>query len=129
MSSACPVPTATTFTAMPVLPVNRGSRKPNSPDCSVEVVEATIIDGCCAKAGPARMNARIAAGARRRGFMVLSSTAYDQYHEADRPSRKAKRRPAKAAFPFIGCCSIELFNDPALARLHDIGAVVAVNVA
>ena len=38
MSSACPVPTATTFTAMPVFSVNRGKSKPNSPDCSVEVV-------------------------------------------------------------------------------------------
>src|ERR1700746_1090857 len=51
MSSAWPVPTATTFTQMLVASVNRGSKYPNRPDCSVDVVEATVIVRSCALAG------------------------------------------------------------------------------
>ena len=51
--SACPVPTATTRTSMPVCLVKAGSRNPNSPDSSVEVVEATVMNGCSATAGDA----------------------------------------------------------------------------
>ena len=50
MSSACPVPTATTLTPIPLAAVNFGSRKPNSPDCSVDVVEATVMVRSCADA-------------------------------------------------------------------------------
>ena len=42
---AWPVPTATTWTWMPVALVKAGSRWPNSPDSSVEVVEATVMKG------------------------------------------------------------------------------------
>jgi hypothetical protein len=48
MSSAWPLPTATTFTAIPARSLKRGRRKPNKPDCSVEVVEATTIERSCA---------------------------------------------------------------------------------
>ena len=40
MSIACPVPSATTLTSTPVALVKTGSRCPNNPDCSVEVVDA-----------------------------------------------------------------------------------------
>ena len=53
MSSAWPVPTATTRTLMPVFFVNSGRMWPNKPDCSVDVVEATVIDLSCAAATPA----------------------------------------------------------------------------
>jgi hypothetical protein len=46
MSSAWPVPTATTRASMPVSLVNAGSRSLKSPDCTVEVVEATVTNGC-----------------------------------------------------------------------------------
>ncbi len=45
MSSAWPVPTATTLTCTPLAWVKAGSKWANSPDCSVEVVEATTMDG------------------------------------------------------------------------------------
>ena len=35
---------ATTFTSMPLAFLNSGSRWPNRPDCSVEVVDATTMD-------------------------------------------------------------------------------------
>ena len=38
---------------MPVAFVNSGSRYPNRPDSSVEVVEATVMNGCCATAADA----------------------------------------------------------------------------
>jgi hypothetical protein len=43
MSSAWPVPRATTLTSMPVAFLNSGSRCVNRPDCSVEVVEAMTM--------------------------------------------------------------------------------------
>ena len=46
MSSAWPVPSATTRTWIPVFFSNSGSRCLNSPDCSVEVVEATVMKFC-----------------------------------------------------------------------------------
>ena len=51
MSIACPVPTATTLTSSPVAFLNSGSRWPNRPDCSVDVVDAMVMD--CAIAAPA----------------------------------------------------------------------------
>ena len=51
MSIAWPVPTATTFTAMPVALANSGSRWPNRPDCSVDVVDAITMD-CAHRAAP-----------------------------------------------------------------------------
>src|SRR6516225_7384903 len=50
MSSACPVPRATTLTSMAVFRLNSGRMKPNSPESSVEVVEATTMDFFCAEA-------------------------------------------------------------------------------
>src|SRR5262245_22543801 len=44
VSSACPVPCASTFTSMPVLVLNRGSMWLNKPESCVEVVDATTID-------------------------------------------------------------------------------------
>ena len=43
MSMACPVPSATTLTSTPVALVKAGSRCPNNPDCSVDVVEAITM--------------------------------------------------------------------------------------
>src|SRR5690606_16244682 len=43
-----PVPSATTFTSMPLACLNCGRMWPKRPDCSVEVVDATTIEGDCA---------------------------------------------------------------------------------
>ena len=59
MSSACPVPSATTRTSMPVFFWKTGSRCLNSPDCSVEVVEATVMNFCAHDAGAAALNASV----------------------------------------------------------------------
>ena len=40
------MPTATTRASMPVSLLNAGSSSLNRPDCSVEVVEATVMKGC-----------------------------------------------------------------------------------
>ena len=45
---ALPVPTATTRTPMPVCSRNPGRRTSNSPEFSVEVVEATVMNRSCA---------------------------------------------------------------------------------
>ena len=42
---AWPVPTATTFTSIPLALLNSGRRWTNSPDCSVDVVEAIRMLG------------------------------------------------------------------------------------
>ena len=76
MSSAWPVPTATTRTSMPLAALKLGSRCANRPDCSVEVVEAMTIDfaASCAAARPgstAATHSTAAATRRRRsGFML-----------------------------------------------------------
>jgi hypothetical protein len=44
MSSACPVPSATTRTLMPVSFSNSGRMWPNRPDCSVDVVDDTTMN-------------------------------------------------------------------------------------
>src|SRR3546814_137547 len=51
VSSAWPVPCATTRTAIPVLSRKIGRMWPKRPDCSVEVVEATVMNVSCAPAG------------------------------------------------------------------------------
>jgi hypothetical protein len=51
MSSACPVPSATTRTSIPVFFWKIGSKCLNIPDCSVEVVEATVMNFCAIAAG------------------------------------------------------------------------------
>ena len=53
VSSAWPVPCATTFTSIPVLALNSGRIWPNRPESCVEVVEATTIDLSCACTGEA----------------------------------------------------------------------------
>jgi hypothetical protein len=69
ISSACPVPTATTFTWMPVRAEKRGRMKLNSPDCSVDVVEATTIECSCAKVALWIINPKIATSVNSRCFM------------------------------------------------------------
>ena len=56
MSMAWPVPTATTLVSTPVACLNAGSRWPNKPDCSVDVVDAMVMDWAIT-AGLAAMNA------------------------------------------------------------------------
>src|SRR5216110_2288095 len=48
MSSACPVPTATTRTLIPVPRSNTGNKCAKRPDCSVDVVDATTMYLSCA---------------------------------------------------------------------------------
>src|SRR5262245_36402969 len=50
MSSAWPVPRATTLTSMPVFCLNSGRMWPNRPESCVEVVDATTMDLSCAEA-------------------------------------------------------------------------------
>ena len=66
MSSAWPVPSATTRTLIPVSFSNNGNRCPNRPDCSVDVVEATTMNLSCAPARKAeRRKARAGQGEQR----------------------------------------------------------------
>src|SRR6516165_2211384 len=51
VSSAWPVPRATTLTTMPVFCLNSGRMWPKRPESCVDVVEATTIDLSCAGAG------------------------------------------------------------------------------
>src|SRR6516164_5010397 len=50
VSSALPVPWATTLTTMPVFCLNSGRMWPNRPESCVDVVEATTMDLSCAEA-------------------------------------------------------------------------------
>ena len=68
---ASKVPTATTFTLMPVFSVNRGNKKPKSPDCSVDVVDATMIERSCAKATPWVISVRTAKNEIHRCFISV----------------------------------------------------------
>ena len=70
VSSAWPVPCATTFTSMPVFALNSGRMWPNRPESCVEVVEATTIDLSCARAGASAASERSAASDRRRASMA-----------------------------------------------------------
>src|SRR5215471_1803240 len=56
---------------MAVLLEKRGSRKPNRPDCSVDVVDATMIERSCAKEAPCPVKAKTVANAINRCFMSL----------------------------------------------------------
>src|SRR2546421_12931575 len=64
VSSAWPVPCATTFTSMPVVALNSGRIWLNRPESCVDVVEATTIDLSCASAG-APASAMVAAMTNR----------------------------------------------------------------
>jgi hypothetical protein len=55
-----------TRTSMPVCFVNAGSRCLKSPDCSVDVVDATTMKGDCAHAAPQASHAAAAAISVRR---------------------------------------------------------------
>src|SRR5262249_13610809 len=62
-SSAWPVPTETTFTAMPVFCLKIGNRWLGKPVSCASVVEATAIDFSCAIACPAKKVPKIAMNA------------------------------------------------------------------
>src|SRR6516162_999651 len=64
VSSAWPVPRATTLTTMPVFCLNSGRMWPKRPESCVEVVEATTIDLSCAGAGDTASTQTIATRAR-----------------------------------------------------------------
>jgi hypothetical protein len=51
------VPTARTFTVMPVFSLKNGIKYSNRPESFVDVVEATTIDFSCASVCPARKTA------------------------------------------------------------------------
>ena len=53
-SSAWPVPSATTRTSMPVFCSKIGRMCLKSPDCSVEVVDATVMNRCASALGAQR---------------------------------------------------------------------------
>src|SRR5262249_34987518 len=64
VSSAWPVPRATTLTTMPVFCLNSGRMWPKRPESCVDVVEATTIDLSCAGAGDTASTQTIATRAR-----------------------------------------------------------------
>src|SRR5499433_2467844 len=64
VSSAWPVPRATTLTTMPVFCLNSGRMWPKRPESCVDVVEATTIDLFCAGAGDTASTQTIATRAR-----------------------------------------------------------------
>ncbi|CFP59348.1 Uncharacterised protein [Bordetella pertussis] len=66
MSSAWPVPWATTLMSMPLAFLKAGNRCPNRPDCSVEVVEAMTMVSARAASGAASTVARPASASPRR---------------------------------------------------------------
>ena len=49
MSSAWPVPKATTFTSSPLTFLKAGNKCANKPDCSVDVVDDMTMDWACAQ--------------------------------------------------------------------------------
>jgi hypothetical protein len=73
MSSAWPVPSATTRTLMPLAFSKAGSRWPKRPDCSVEVVDDTVMKRSWAwlPTGSANAPAASAEQNRRRVIMVF----------------------------------------------------------
>src|SRR5579859_6988926 len=104
MSRAWPVPTATTFTAMPLCAAKRGRMKPNRPDCSVEVVEATMMSRCCAAASPA-VHARRSSSATKRGAtprMRLVRKCYLILHPTRTTRSSAYARQVRNILP--GAC-------------------------
>src|SRR6266851_4082126 len=87
--SAWPVPTATTRTAMPVFLVKAGRRWPKRPDCSVEVVEATVMKGFSSALAGAIAGARAgtrkesrARPASREYFICFATVASNRIDEA-----------------------------------------------
>src|SRR5512139_3013559 len=71
VSSAWPVPCATTFTSIPVWALNNGRIWPNMPESCVEVVEATTIDLSCACTGETASMAMVAARMNRRRVGIM----------------------------------------------------------
>src|SRR6516164_6637709 len=83
MSRAWPVPWATTLTTMPVFCLNRGRIKPNSPESSVEVVEATRMDLSCARADALKAMAATAIRQRRISISIPPVCPLDEQFPSD----------------------------------------------
>src|SRR5437899_1838361 len=79
MSSAWPVPNATTRTSKPRAFLASGSRCLKSPDCSVDVVDATVMKPCASE----REALLLAAGEHARGAV----RGVAQAHAIDRLAR------------------------------------------
>ena len=96
VSSAWPVPCATTFTSMPVLALNIGRMWPNRPESCVEVVEATTIDLSCAQRAARRIAtaAMRSAGGESSMFIVVFVASDQQFagEECCAPRRFAAHR-------------------------------------
>ncbi len=101
MSSAWPVPTATTCTSMPVAFVKAGSRCLKRPDCSVEVVEATVMKSFARERGgdrPRRGRSRRRRRRRGAGRSCLGVPWQFSFEELRGPLRTrvaAKKRSAE----------------------------------
>src|SRR6516225_9319451 len=81
MASACPVPTATTWTVMSVAAVKIGRMWPNNPESWVEVVELSVMNRSSACAEPA---ARTATSKATQRIMLTTSRPA---HPGDSPSK------------------------------------------
>src|SRR5579863_255780 len=73
VSSACPVPWATTFTVIPVFALKRGSRYSKRPESWVEVVDATTIERSSARAPIAAPDSATAATPRTTHVRILAA--------------------------------------------------------
>src|SRR5262245_37499690 len=92
MSSAWPVPRATTLTSMPVFCLNSGRMKPYSPESCVEVVEATTMDLFCAEASE----------------MCARAKAKATTNERFRTGKPSLSGPVEYSHTELSCTSIEL---------------------
>ena len=85
ISRAWPLPKATTRTVIPVSRVKNGRIWPNSPDCSVLVVEASVMLRCCANAG-------CVTAASSKGKSPRLAMCITKPFALTTPVRRAKRR-------------------------------------
>src|SRR5262249_14404964 len=85
MASACPVPTATTWTVMPVAAVKIGRMWPNNPESWVDVVELSVMNRSSACAEPA---ARTATSKATKRIMLTTSRPA---HPGDGSSKQSQQ--------------------------------------
>src|SRR5579863_7222965 len=101
VSSACPVPWATTFTVIPVFSLKRGSRYSKKPESCVEVVDATTIERSSARAPVATPDSARAATPRATHVRILAAgfihrpSDLDQQFPGDESLRRVRNRIGK----------------------------------
>ena len=97
VSSAWPVPCATTRTSIPLIASNSGRMWPKRPEASVEVVEATVMKRSCAAAGAATSNdSRITRASMRMGNVTRADHHRGMPGLRASPGGRRRRRPGSA---------------------------------